>query len=387
MNNVRHAVPATLAGLLVAALPMAAQKPTDRIFAHPPLHRIVTAPDAGPTGYGPVRMLRAYNFGDVRDGGGGQTIAIVDAYDDPTAEADLSTFTTQFGLPACTTTNGCFELVYAGGTRPPADTSGWSNEVAIDTQWAHSIAPAAKIMLVEAQSNSFTDLYNAIDTAVSLGANIVSMSWGGGEYSTETQDDSHFNVPGVVFVNSSGDGGHSVQYPTASPFVVSVGGTSLTIDSNGNWVSETAWSGSGGGQSRYEAEPFYQLGVQSSGKRQVPDVAYDGDPNTGVPAYSSHACPACYRGWNQWGGTSIGCPQWAALFARVNSIRLIAGKTVLSEPQNFLYIIPAADFHDIVSGSNGGCGTPCNAGPGYDEVTGLGSPIADVLIAHIAREP
>lgn len=340
-----------------------------------------------PAGYGPVHMLRAYNFRGVKDGGGGQTIAIVDAFDDPSAESDLGVFSAQFGLPACTTDNGCFQLVYAGGTRPPADAAGWSNEVAIDIQWAHAIAPAAKIMLVEAQSNSLSDLYVAIDTAVSMGANVVSMSWGGSEYSAEIYADTHFNVPGVIFLSSTGDYGHYIEYPAASPFVVSVGGTSLAIDSTATWVSETAWSGSGGGASRYEAEPSYQMRVQTTGRRTIPDVAYDADPYTGVPAYSSYACVACYTGWNEWGGTSIGCPQWAALFARVNSIRLLEGKAVLTLPQTLLYAAPAAAFHDIVSGNNGFCGAACNAGPGYDRVTGLGSPIADVLIVKLAEAP
>ena len=132
MKNVRYVFPATLAGLLVAALPVAAQKPTDKIFAYPPLHHLATPAGSSPTGYGPVRMLHAYKFNDVRNQGGGQTIAIIDAFDDPEAENDLGVFNTQFGLPACTTANGCFQLVYAGGHKPPSDTSGWSDEVAID---------------------------------------------------------------------------------------------------------------------------------------------------------------------------------------------------------------------------------------------------------------
>jgi subtilase family serine protease len=383
MKKCSLAVSANLAGLLVAALPLAAQS-TDLLkeLAHPPL-RHVASPAGGPTGFGPVHLLEAYNFRDVRNMGGGQVIALVDAYDDPTAEADLGTFNTQFQLPACTTANGCFKLVYGGGKKPPADTTGWSNEVAIDTQWAHAIAPAATIMLVEAQSNSFNDLFVAVDAAVANGATVVSMSWGGGETSTESESDTHFEVPGVTFVCASGDGGHGGSYPAASPFVVAVGGTSLTLNSNATWASETAWADSGGGESSFEAEPSYQEGVQTTGKRGIPDVAYDGDPNTGVPAYSSHACAFCYTGWTQWGGTSIGTPQWAALFARANSLRIIAGKTTLTLPQTILYTAPASDFHDITSGSNGGCGTLCNAGPGYDFVTGLGSPIADVLIAKL----
>lgn len=381
MKNMCLAFSASLAGLIVAASPVAAQDLLKTV-AHPPLHHVAT-PDSGPTGFGPVHLVEAYSMRDVRNKGKGQVIALVDAYDDSQAEADLGTFSTQFGLPACTTANGCFKVIYEGGKKPPSDTSGWSNEIAIDTQWAHSIAPAATIMLVEAQSNSFNDLLSAVDVAVANGATVVSMSWSGGETASETSSDTHFNVPGVVFVAASGDGGHSVGYPAASPFVVAVGGTSLTLNSNGSWASETAWSGSGGGESRFETEPSYQATAQSSGKRGVPDVAYDGDPNTGVPSYSSHACGACFTGWGQWGGTSIGTPQWAALFARANSLRAIAGKPLLTLPQTVLYAAPATDFHDITSGTNGFCGALCTAGPGYDFVTGLGTPVGDVLIAKL----
>jgi subtilase family serine protease len=381
MKKACLAVSASVAGLLAASLPLAAQDLL-RTVAQPPLRHVVT-PDSGPTGFGPVHILEAYNFRNVKDKGKGQVIALVDAFDDSQAESDLGTFSTQFGLPACTTANGCFKVVYEGGKKPPSDTSGWSNEIAIDTQWAHAIAPAATIMLVEAQSNSFTDLLSAVDTAVANGATVVSMSWSGGETADEGQSDTHFNVPGVVFTAASGDGGHGVGYPAASPYVVAVGGTTLTLNSNGTWASETAWSGSGGGESAFESEPSYQATAQNSGHRGVPDVAFDGNPDTGVPSYSSHACGSCYTGWEQWGGTSIGTPQWAALFARVNSLRADAGKGNMTMPQTVLYTAPAADFHDITSGSNGGCGTVCNAGPGYDFVTGLGTPVADLLIAYL----
>jgi len=367
-----------------AYLPLAAQSgDLLRELARPPLEH-VDSPASGPPGYGPQRMLTAYSFKKVRERGKGQVIAVVDAFDDPNVEVDLSTFTAQFSQPSCTTENGCFKLVYEGGTKPPADISGWSNEIAIDTQWAHSIAPEAVILLVEAQSNSFADLLSAVDTAVANGATIVSMSWVGSETADETSYDTHFNVPGVMFVAASGDDGHGVSYPAASPYVVGVGGTTLTINSNGTWESETAWSDSGGGQSQYETEPSYQEGVQTSGKRGVPDVAYDGNPSTGIPSYSSYSCGACYTGWQQWGGTSIGTPEWAALFARANAIRVLNGKAPLTEPQTILYPLNELGFHDITSGSNGNCGTLCTAGPGYDYVTGLGSLIADDLVVKLA---
>jgi subtilase family serine protease len=333
--------------------------------------------------------MEAYSFRkvDVKEKGSGQTIAVVDAYDDPNAEADLATFTAQFGLPVCTTANGCFELVYGGGTEPPADTTGWSNEIAIDTQWAHAMAPAARIMLVEAQSNSLRDLLAAVGAAVQHGATVVSMSWISSEGPSELQADAHFNVTGVTFVAASGDTGHGVGYPAASPFVVAVGGTDLTVNANGSWASETAWSESGGGVSQFESEPSYQTGVQTTGMRGVPDVAYDGDPSTGVPSYNSNVCAGCLTGWTQWGGTSIGAPQWAALFAIANSLRVKAGKTTLTQPQVVLYPIAETGYHDIVSGSNGNCGAQCQAGPGYDFVTGLGSPIGDTVISTLVASP
>jgi len=385
MQSVRFAFSVKLAVLLAAALPLAAQSPDLlKQFAHPPLQHIVT-PDVVTPGYGPGRLLDAYNFHGVQDKGKGQVIALVDAFDDPTAEADLATFSAEFKLPACTTANGCFKLLYEGGKQPPADASGWSNEIAIDTQWAHAIAPAATIMLVEAQSNGLRDLIAAVDVAVQHGATVVSMSWVGGEAPNESQVDTHFNVPGVTFVAASGDGGHGVGYPSVSPFVVAVGGTSLSVNANGTWASETAWSGSGGGVSKFEAEPSYQASAQTTGQRGVPDVAYDGNPSTGVPSYNSNVCAACSVGWGQWGGTSIGTPQWAALFAIANSLRVKNGKTALTQPQIVLYSVSEANYHDITSGSNGTCGSRCKAGPGYDFVTGLGSPIAGALITKLAE--
>jgi subtilase family serine protease len=388
MQHVQLRLTAKLAALLVAALPLAAQ-PAHHYF-NPPLKLAARSGSAPalvpgcvtPTCYSPAELRVGYGFRAIPGVGGGQIIAIVDAYDDPNAEADLGVFSTQFHLPACTTANGCFSVVYQTGTKPPKDTGGWSDEVAIDTQWAHSIAPGAKIMLVESNSNSDTDLYAAVDKAVAMGASVVSMSWSGGEFPSELSDDVHFSAPGVTFVAASGDGGHGSQYPVASPYVVGVGGTSLILNtSTGQWISETAWSGSGGGVSKYEPEPTYQMSAQSTGMRGIPDVAYDGDPNTGVPSYSSWSCAFCYTGWNQWGGTSIGTPMWAAFFAKVNSLRAQLGKATLTQPQTYLY--PAAapgGYHDITSGTNGGCGSQCTAGPGYDFVTGLGSPQANLLI-------
>jgi subtilase family serine protease len=393
MNFARLRFPATLAVAIVAALPLAAQDAIDimKVTARPPLQRIIVpdATPAAPTGIYPGKMRTAYGFSAISNHGAGQIIAIVDAYDDPNAEADLGTFSTEFKLPACTTANGCFKKIYQTGTTPPSDATGWSNEIAIDIEWAHSIAPGAKIYLVEANSNQNSDLFAAVSVAVANGASVVSMSWSEAEISSETSLDSYFQAQHVTFVAASGDGGRAAgtQYPAASPYVVAVGGTSLTISSTGAWVSETAWSDSGGGQSAFETEPAYQMGVQTSGKRGVPDVAYDGNPGTGIPSYSSWACSQCVTGWSQWGGTSIGTPQWAALFAIANAERHAASKAKLTQPQVDLYPVAEGDYHDIVSGTNGSCGALCTAVVGYDYVTGLGSPKANLVIPALVAAP
>ena len=384
MKNVCFAVSASLSGLLIAGLPLAAQ--SDDLLtelAHPPLLH-VASPASGPTGFGPNHLLVAYSFKDVKDKGKGQTIALVDAYDDPTVEADLGTFSTQFSLPACTTANGCFKLVYAGGKKPPADTTGWSNEVAIDTQWAHAIAPAATIMLVEAQSNSFNDLFSAIDTAVSNGRHHCFHELGRWRNGQRNFIGYALQCSGRGFCSASRVTADTAWViPAASPYVVSRRRHHPGSEQQLHLGQRDSLVRIGRRREPVRGGTSYQEGVQTTGKRGVPDVAYDGNPNTGIPAYSSHACGACYTGWTQWGGTSIGTPQWAAIFARANSLRVDAGKPTLTVPQTVLYAAPSSDFHDIVSGSNGGCGTRCNAGPGYDFVTGLGSPIGDVLIAKL----
>lgn len=394
MKALRRRFSGKLAVVLVASLPLLAQDGTDilKLRSHPPLQRIVVPdanPAAGPTGIFPNKLKAGYGINTVSGKGGGMIIAIVDAFDNPNAEADFGVFNTTFGLPACTTANGCFKKIYQTGTVPPADTSGWSNEIAIDIQWAHAVAPAAKIYLVESNSNNNSDLYAAVDVAVRNGASVVSMSWIGGEASSETSSDSHFQAQHVVFLSASGDNGHGAGYPAASPYVVAVGGTSLTLNSStGAWVSETAWSGSGGGQSSYETEPAYQMGVQTSGKRGIPDVAFVGNPSTGVPAYNTYTCGgACYTGWDQWGGTSIGTPMWAGIFAIVDGMRHAASKAKLTQPQVNLYPLAEADYHDITSGTNGSCGTLCKATAGYDYVTGIGSPQANLLIPALVALP
>ena len=361
--------------------------------AQPPL-RMRPNGGAGPAyGLQPAMVRHAYGFDLVTNQGAGQTIGIVDAYDDPNIEADLAVFSKQFGLAACTSSNGCFRKVYAAGRKPATDT-GWAMEIALDVEWAHALAPQAKIVLVEAASNKMGDLYHAIDVAVQNGASVVSSSWGCPEYGSERYEDNHFSVNGVTFTVSSGDGGNGVQYPSASPNVVAVGGTSLATDSSGTYTSETAWSGSGGGQSGFEYEPMFQasypLPNDSRGKRGVPDISFDGDPSTGFAIYNSVAYKS-WVGWYEVGGTSAGAPQWAALFAIANSSRVAARKRLLTSMPAMLYTLAkgnyGAYFHDVTNGSNGKCGTLCGATAKYDYVTGLGTPKADAMIPALVGQP
>lgn len=392
---------------------MMADRPPDG-YARPPIH--LKGPAATtPGGYSPAAIYSLYGFNQITqlnsaglglnnysgyngNAGAGVTIGIVDAYDDPNIESDLAMFDTQYSLPACTTANGCFTKAFSGGQ--PNANSGWALEISLDVEWAHAIAPAAKILLVEAPSNSFSNLMGAVTYAASHGASVVSMSWGGGESSSEANNDTVFATAptGVVFFASSGDSGSGVEYPAASPYVISVGGTTLSISKTGS-ITETAWSGSGGGQSAYYSWPNYQSSYpipnDPKGLRGVPDVSYDANPNTGFSVYDS----ARYQGQTGWwvvGGTSAGSPQWAALYAVADGVRLTNGKsTMLSHAgpttTSALYSLAAPSsystyYRDITSGTNGSCGTLCTASAGYDYVTGLGSPLANSLIPALASQ-
>ena len=365
-------------------------------------HYIVFAPEAAApagtpsappsTAFTPAQIRHAYGFDLVSNQGAGQTIGIVDAYDDPNAEADLAVFDAQFKLPACTSANGCFRKVYGNGKVPPSN-SNWAMEIALDVEWAHAVAPQAKIVLVETPTNNLSDLINGAVVAVRNGASVVSMSWTAGEWSGETSMDKNFVSNGVTYLAASGDAGTGVAYPAASPDVIGVGGTSLTLTSGGAYQSETAWSGSGGGISQYEREPSYQaqFGIANNprGYRGVPDVSYDGNPGTGYAVYDSVGISG-YSGWFQVGGTSAGSPQWAALIAIANSLRVAARKASLSSTDATLYTIAktgmSSDFHAVTQGTNGACGSVCTAGAGYDYVTGLGTPQASAIIAALVAQ-
>ncbi len=382
--------------LMAVALPMAAQR--SHIYAYPPIRIVDVQQDSSsPHGLFPSQMKAAYAFNATPNQGQGQIIGIVDAFDNPNAESDLQVYDAQFNLPVCTTGNGCFTKIKIGN---PAGDTGWGLEINLDVQQAHGLAPAAKIILVEATTNSFDDLLAAVDVARMAGATQISMSWSGGEDGSELGFNSFFNHPGVTFMASTGDGGHGVGYPAASPYVVAVGGTTLVLASplplpsplTPNYGHETAWSGSGGGVSTVQPGQSYQNGLfagcGSSGHRCVPDISSNANPSTGVPVYDTY-------GQNQWiqvGGTSVSSPDWSAIFAIANSSRAAAGKGPLQNAVPDLYTIFAAsqytDYHDITSGTNGSCGAQCTAVVGYDLVTGIGSPIVNKLTpAFVAVEP
>ncbi len=256
-------------------------------------------------------------------------------------------------------------------------------------EWAHAIAPGARILLVEANSANLSDLLTAVNYARNQpGVSVVSMSWGAGEFSGENSYDSYFTTPaghaGVTFVASSGDSGSAgaPEWPSIASNVLAVGGTQLATDASGNYVSETAWSGSGGGISAYESQPSFQKGVvtQSTTKRTVPDVAYDGSGSSPFAVYDTYS----YSGWLEVYGTSAGAPQWSALVALADQGRALAGEGTLfldgpTQTLSAIYQLPASDFHDVTSGSNGGY----SAGAGYDLVTGRGSPLANLVVAGL----
>ncbi len=331
-------------------------------FAHCDSRILRPQASSSPTGLSPATIESVYSFSTSLTAGAGKTIAIVDAYNDPSAESDLGVFDAQYSLPACTTANGCFQKVdQTGGTNYPRTDGGWALEISLDVQWAHAIAPGAKILLVEAASNSFSNLLAAEDYAKTH-AKYVSNSWGGSESSSETSYDSHFVQSGVGFFVAAGDSGLPAEYPSASPNVISVGGTTLHF-SGSTFTGETGWSSGGGGCSAYEtANPaqssFSQYAqVNCGGKRATPDVALDADPASGVSVYDTTK----YQGQSGWwtvGGTSASTPMWAARSADSSA-------TVV----NAAYVYGSSiTYRDITSGNNG---APCLVG--YDMCSGRGS--------------
>jgi subtilase family serine protease len=323
--------------------------------------------DAGARSFGPAvsgltpaNLQSAYKLGS---GGSGKTVAIVDAYDDPNAEKDLATYRSNFGLPACTTANGCFKKVnQSGGTSYPTGDTGWSEEISLDIDMVSAICPSCHILLVEATSPSYANLGTAVNTAVRLGATAVSNSYGGGESSAETSYDTYYNHPGVAITVSSGDSGYGVEYPAASRYVTAVGGTHLTTSSTSRGWTETAWNGAGSGCSAYEPKPSWQHDTSCS-RRTVADVSAVADPATGVAVYDSYG----ESGWLVFGGTSVASPIIASVYALSGNVSGVPASLAYSN---------TGSLFDVTSGSNGSCGGTylCTAKAGYDGPTGLGTP-------------
>jgi len=325
---------------------------------------------SSPQGYSPVNLHSAYKLPSTT-AGSGQTVAIIDAFNDPSVESDLAVYRTTFSLPACTTASGCFRKVdQKGGTNYPRNDQGWALEISLDVQMVSAVCPNCHILLVEAASNSLSNLETAVNEAARLSATEISNSYGGGEFSGETSADSAYDHPGIAITASSGDGGFGVEYPAASQFVTAVGGTSLNPATNSRGWTEAAWSGAGSGCSAFEPRPIWQTSNSNiasvCSQRAVADVSAVADPNTGVSVYDTFGYHG-QKGWFVVGGTSVSSPIIASVYA-------LAGNASTVSFGSYPYSHSSSLF-DVISGSNGNCGNLlCNATSGWDGPTGLGTP-------------
>jgi subtilase family serine protease len=267
---------------------------------------------ATPQGYGPPDIQSAYELSTTL--GTGRTVAIVDAYDLPTAESDLGTYRSQYNLPACTTANGCFRKInQTGGTTAPTANASWGQEIALDLDMVSAACPYCKILLVEASSASNANLGIAVNQAVAQGAAAVSNSYGAPESVDEMSDDiAYYKHPGVAITAASGDDGYGTSYPAASPWVTAVGGTTLYRNStNARGWGESAWSGAGSGCSASELKPVFQHDTGCT-RRTTTDVSAVADPDTGVAVYDTYGS----SGWTVMGGTSAASPIIASVYAQ-----------------------------------------------------------------------
>ncbi len=331
--------------------------------------------NTNPAGYGPAQFRGAYNLSGTAPSR--QVIAIVDAFDHPTIKSDLDKYSSQFGLPVLPTCSGpiassatpCFQKVdQNGGTSYPSVNAGWALEISLDVEVAHAICQNCSLLLVEATTNSLDNLAAAEDQAVALGANEISNSYGGNEFNTESAWDSHYNHPGVAITFSSGDSGYGPEYPAASPFVTSVGGTTLTVNANNSYNSEKVWSGAGSGCST-ETKPSWQTDGNCS-HRTIADISANADPSTGAAVYDSVRYQG-RKGWFKVGGTSLAAPLIAGVYA-------LAGGVPSGTSGNSLPYTngTSSNLHDVFGGSNGSCGGSylCTGVTGYDGPSGLGTP-------------
>jgi subtilase family serine protease len=323
------------------------------------------SPNALPSGLGPADLASAYKF----SGSSTATIAIVDAMNDPTAEQDMNTYRSTFGLPACTTANGCFRKVdQNGGTSFPATDSGWALEISLDLDMASAVCPTCHILLVEGSSASFNSLATAVNRAATMGAATISNSYGGSE-SGSTSVSSAYNHPGVAITASSGDSGFAggIQFPASAPAVISVGGTTLTRSSNARGWTESAWNGAGSGCSRTFARPSGQANVGTGCSRKaVADISAVADPNTGVAVFDSTPIQG-QSGFFIVGGTSASSPIIASMIALAGNASSVTVNSIYTH---------TASLNDVTTGNNGSCRTTqqCTARAGWDGPTGLGTP-------------
>jgi subtilase family serine protease len=318
-----------------------------------------------PAGYAPSDLQSAYKLPS-SSAGSGQTVAIVDAYDDPNAEIDLSAYRSQYGLVACTTANGCFKKVNQNGVRGsyPRKNGGWSQEISLDLDMVSATCPRCHILLVEASSPSFGNLGIAVNAAVRLGANVVSNSYGGSE---SGGSNAAYDHPGHVITASAGDNGTGAQQPASYATVVAVGGTSLTRSSTSRGWSETVWGGSGSGCSAYVSKPSWQHDAGCTARSEA-DTSAIADPDTGVAVYDSFAYGGA-SGWLVFGGTSVSSPIVASVYA-------LAGNAASQTFASGIWKDAGTHTFDVTSGSNGTCAISyvCNARRGYDGPTGWGTP-------------
>lgn len=346
------------------------------------------------TGYTPAQLKTAYGISGISGTGTGETIALVECYGDPNLKSDLSVFSKKYGLADASLT-----VEQMGTAQNASDAADWAAETALDTEWAHAMAPNASLLVVEAEDESLSAVLSAVDKAVAGGAKVVSMSWGWNETGTDVSADSHFSKSGVAFVAAAGDNGAGAIWPASSPNVIAVGGTTLALSSSGTRISETGWSDSGGGISQVESLPSWQQAISSfftdpfqmfrhssaqSARRMTPDVSFDADPLTGASVYCSVAqtsdSGSHAEGWITLGGTSLGAPCWAGMIADLDAqgLSITGPSSLYTASAGTGELDSSGAFYDVVGGSNGYLATQ-----GYDLVTGLGSPQGGKLAAAL----
>ena len=318
-----------------------------------------------PSGFGPSDLRSAYNV--TAGGSASTTIAIVDAYGYPNAEADLGVYRSQYGITACTTANGCFQKVNQNGVAGsyPQSNTGWAQEAALDLDMASAMCPGCKIILVESNSASLADLAAAVNTAARLGAHVISNSYGGSETGSGAYA-AAYNHPGVAITASSGDSGYGVSFPASANTVIAVGGTHLTRASTARGWSEVTWTSAGSGCSAVHAKPTWQKDALCAGRMEA-DISAVADPNTGVAVYGPTSRRA--SGWLVFGGTSVAAPLVGGMYG-------LKGTAVTNSASSIYAAAGSTSLNDVTSGSNGSCGGTyfCTAGAGYDGPTGLGTP-------------